>query len=76
MTMPRGRPKPPGACERTGCYKLAAATVRIWHDKMFGYRSATIELCDAHAHEYDYEPGEIHEARNGSRTTWYRDFRP
>jgi hypothetical protein len=73
--MPRGIPKPPGACERSGCYELAVATVRGWHDKTFGYRTWTIELCRTHALDYEYEPGEVRSAVNGTRTSWHEGNR-
>ena len=66
--MPRGKPKPSGACERTGCYQLAEATVRIWHGKGFGFWTDTIELCAVHADQYDTP---VKYVANGASITWH-----
>ena len=60
--MPRGVPKPQGACERIGCYDLAFATVTVWHDHVGGYRQTVFDCCRRHATEYEYAPGQIPEA--------------
>jgi len=67
--MPRGVPKPPGACQLTGCYELAAASVEIYHDHVGGYRSTTIECC--HRHAADFERG-TNDRWNGAYVTWHR----
>lgn len=67
--MPRGIPKPPNACQITGCYEIAAASVKIWHDGVGGYRTARAECCLNHA--AGFERG-INTARNGAYVTWYQ----
>lgn len=70
--MPRGIPKPEGACERTGCYELAAAHIHIWNDAgYFGFRESDIEVCVKHAIEYEYDPRDF--VIGNARIRWYSD---